>query len=923
MKNIVAVLLLLVCIISSYLTYSADSIVVENLDLIKNNRVNQDVNIYSQPETLKVGDYIEPVTDKLFNQADVVNSTATCKDLDKDKKVIFNEMPYRAFCLNLKNGFIKQVSPLPSYIFSLKVVGKRLVITEIFDESDNSNIEAKIYLNPKAIFKIDENGEVEAQLRQKLAVNPNTLNSDVIKMMLLLEGSRSYDTWNQGSDWLGIGRAVIQTSFLGSENNQSASTPFEQYAKIALIDAYNSPVADQPRVKDNGESPTFWENLTTYLNGKYKTVGKVKRRILSAYYAEALLQHFSKEDIILRWSSETNFGIEMSEFVRKGKLSHQDQLKEWLIGIRAAAEAFFNQKTLESLKPIEVATLAIAPREPALLRILQKNPAKRTVSEQEKIAKRSERYLKRIRNALIVFADFLEKEGKAHEAETYRKEAEKIPTFSKPQSEYRIVKFFKDLLGFGSPTSELSDAEKIAKFEEFKKLLPSLRINEDDKMSSESLQIMERQALRDEVAKIIDNEKLSYTDIKKSKLTVVTSTNSNLQYSLANILENSSEKGKVVSIEQIQRYLSGRLSTKKNPFSFGLLVESYISDQNGRIIASVAMRYENDKIIPNRVYVNYPTYMGSTAKVFHNTAALDAGKISLDTIVCSSQSVSSNGYTFDENPTQDTCMTIGEGLKNSINWVQIIVRNMIGNEIANDYWQRITGQNIKFPEGFEKWTPFEKDRWFYEQIRGVNAEPVSKSVSDVLGMFTTMANEGVKTNPSFIQKLWLGKNLTEIELEQTKVFNPESVRQISALLQENGKKAFGVGDESPAVKTGSLANAYWNAVWSRNLLVVSRVVLMPPFDEDLEKQIVYLKDQIKKEKENILQNGAKITKLESELNQLVEEKNKKTERFLKTLSEKSNIKGNRIVAAKVIQPFNQKVVSLLYSKHKYLFSEPN
>ncbi len=281
---------------------------------------------------------------------------------------------------------------------------------------------------------------------------------------------------------------------------------------------------------------------------------------------------------------------------------------------------------------------------------------------------------------------------------------------------------------------------------------------------------MERQALRDEVAKIIDNEKLSYTDIKKLKLTVVTSTNSNLQYSLANILENSSEKGKVVSIEQIQRYLSGKLSTKKNPFSFGFLVESYISDQNGRIIASVAMRYENDKIIPNRIYVNYPTYMGSTAKVFHNTAALDAGKISLDTIVCSSQSLSPNGYTFDESPTQDTCMTIGEGLKNSINWVQIIVRNMIGNEIANDYWQKITSQNIKFPEGFEKWTPFEKDRLFYEQTRGVNAEPVSKSVSDVLGMFTTMANDGVKTNPSFIQKLWLGKNLTEIELEQTKCF---------------------------------------------------------------------------------------------------------------------------------------------------------
>ncbi len=106
-------------------------------------------------------------------------------------------------------------------------------------------------------------------------------------------------------------------------------------------------------------------------------------------------------------------------------------------------------------------------------------------------------------------------------------------------------------------------------------------------------------------------------------------------------------------------------------------------------------------------------------------------------------------------------------------------------------------------------------------------------------------------------------------------------------------------------------------------MVVSRVVLMPPFDEVSEKQIVYLKDQIKKEKENILQNGAKITKLESELNQLVEEKNKKTERFLKTLSEKSNIKGNRIIAANVIQPFNQKVVSLLYSKHKYLFSEPN
>ncbi|MDQ3801742.1 MAG: transglycosylase domain-containing protein [Acidobacteriota bacterium] len=923
-----AYFLLLVCVASSYLTYTSNRTVEANKELIKNNRVTQDVIIYAEPEFLRVGDDMEAMANRLFIRTDVINSSATCKDINQDKSVTFSQLPPRAYCLNIRNGFIRQVPPLPSYVFNLKMTNKKPIVTEIFDESGNSVSEAEIYFNPKVIFKINAQGEVEEQVRQRLLLNRSNLELDGIKFLLQLEGSRTYETWNQGTDFVGLTRAAAQSGLkivgLGGDNFQGASTPFEQYAKIALIDTKNPPTSTKPtqRREENAEAATYWETACEFFERKWDLLLKLKRRVASAYLAQALLEHFTKDEIVLRWASETNFGTEMTE-VKNGKLSHADQTKETIRGYSAAAHAFFNKPKIEDLTPIEQATLAIAPREPALLKILQKKPAKRTASENQKLVNRSRKYLNRIKKALLAYAEKLESEGRTEQAKKYRGASEKIPTTPTENSEYRIGRYFKKLFNLAPAPAEPSEAELIGKLEEFKALIPALRINEDDKLSSENLQIMEREALREEVSKIIADKKLTYAQLKDLKITVVTSTISSLQSDLANLIETgrltAENKGEDVSISKIKKLLDEKISSKKNPFPFDLLVESVVSDETGRVAASVATRFERDRIIPNRLYVNYPTFLGSIAKIINVTAALDARKVSLDTEVCSSQARSPNGYVFEEMPEPEECMTIGEGLQRSRNWIQIIVRNAVGNDLALDYWKKASNQEIQYPEDFNIRTQLEKDKWFYEQTRGVNGVPVSKSVIDAVGMFTPMANEGTRSKPTFIKKFWIGNNLSQIASEQTLVFNPNSVAEVSALMQENGKTAFNLGEESPAVKTGSISNAYWNAVWSRNLVLVSRVTIMMPKDEDIENKIQSIKTTLKAEREKYLIDKQVISQYESELKRLNDEKKKKQEDFLVLLGKKST----EVFAKDIVQPFNQRVVELIYLKHKYFFREPN
>ncbi len=491
-------------------------------------------------------------------------------------------------------------------------------------------------------------------------------------------------------------------------------------------------------------------------------------------------------------------------------------------------------------------------------------------------------FLIRVKTALDRYAHVLESEGDHEKAKGYRSESSKIPDGAEAQKQFSA--------------------------EGLERLLPALRIHEDDRIASENPQLLERESVRREVSDYLATNRIEYSDLKNMKVAVVSTGKRGLERELAAIIEKSSG--------EITRNLSRSLLPGRSKLDFDVMVETVIADEDGRIAAAASVRVVNGRVIPNRKHLNYPTFVGSIAKVVGTTAAIGLGRLGPETVVCSTDAVSPNGYAFEGTPANE-CVTVAEGLQRSLNWVQIAIRNIVGPAEALKMWELATNTPIAVPPGFNGWRKFDQDQWIYEQARGVNADTVSKSVIDVVAMLTPMANEGKRSEPTYLRKIWIGDRSFEPQISSTQVFPAEAVAAVSEILQKNGRAAFGLGDESPAVKTGSTHSSYWNAVWSRNLVLVSRVVVMKPRDETVEKRLEEIDRLIAKLKEEGLEK--EIPSVEAEKRSILYEKEQARNEFEKELS----VRSKRIYARDVVQPLNVKVVQMLYNRARYFFHEPS
>ena len=525
----------------------------------------------------------------------------------------------------------------------------------------------------------------------------------------------------------------------------------------------------------------------------------------------------------------------------------------------------------------------MAPREPDILRILQKKAEKLTLAEQRTFASDAGRFLIRVRSALNRYAAKLEAEGQSAKARMYRDASAQIPRQKDHEPQFR--------------------------FEDFKKLLPSLKVDEDDALGVENVQLLERERLRNEVANFLSKKKLSYSELRDLKVTLVSTTKSRLERDVSTIVENSTGA--------IWKRLNKSLSSKNSKLNFEIISEVMVSDQDGRILAASSVRSERGRVIPNRRFMNHEAFIGSVCKPILTTGALDTGKVSLETQVCSSDAISVHGYFFANSPA-DGCATIGQGLQRSYNWSQANLRKLIGNDEALQIWARASNRPVEFPHNFTSWRKIDQDRWHFEQSRGLNADSVSMSTFELVGLYTPMAAEGVRTEPTFIRKIWIGKELIEPPLDRTQVFTSDSVAKVSALLQVNGRNAFGLGTEAPATKTGSSSRSYASVVWTRNAVIVARVIVLAVPEQASDTKLEQIEDALASNETARDLSAIQISTLEMERDAIIKSKHVALRRFEKVLASRSK----KIIARDIVQPMSGRIVKLLYKQERGLFSEP-
>jgi hypothetical protein len=374
----------------------------------------------------------------------------------------------------------------------------------------------------------------------------------------------------------------------------------------------------------------------------------------------------------------------------------------------------------------------------------------------------------------------------------------------------------------------LSPLEIQTKFAQYKYLLPTLRIKEDDDMSGETTQFM----YQDEVKKKIDDflkvSKMNAETILENKITVVLSSETELERTFSSIIEERNTKKKYPGAAQIYQLLKTKLAGSKSDMT----LQTVLTDHEGRILVNLSLRIKEGKITPNRRFFDYRAVLASLAKVLHNSAALDSG-ISLDELICSSDAVTPNNYSFGD-ISANQCMTFAEALQRSWNPAQLILLNKLGVETAKSYWnlgfgnQRDGTKNFTYPKNFDDYSPLEKDKWTYEWSRGLNNENAEKTALEIIEAFTPFANNGLRSTVSHVDKIYIGNSIITENSEKTHVFKPETTKTISSILQKKGQEAFRLGDNSPAQKTGSSAKSYQNMVWNGKFLLLSRVIMLSP-----------------------------------------------------------------------------------------------
>lgn len=941
---ITGLLLILVAGYTSYTKYRAESDIEKKKQVIEDETNPLDMIYYAKPKTINLGDSREKL-ENLHKSSELLKQQNSCAKSNEPAESLFNRLPTKSFCINADNFFIKQVSPFSSYIIEFE----KNKVTRILDKSAEMPA-STAEIAGQAVTKIRLNSNLQPveRFRQNLLLDKKILESDVVQLIDLAEGFPQSQHF-QGTDWSGVVRAGIGsvlTILKGSSSCsfEGGSSEVEQLAKMLFLDDDES--SPREEIKKDGIFSKAWGMISL-----------IKRRIDSAFYAEALMRRYDRDYLHLRYLNETRFGRELSSANSFKMQDHSKMLKESLLGVKAASIEFFNQDNVEKLRPMEALALSVAPRNPNMLRLLQ-------MKSDKKIDRKKFYQIVKFFNRLKILADrfITKKEEEQNQAAltVYRKATEQIP----------LVKL--------EEIKDFSAEEIQTRFASYKKFLPTLRIREDDDMSGEATQFM----YHDEVKKKIDAYlKATNTDpetILGKKFAVILSYEADLQSTFSSIIEERNAKRQNYGAAQIYQILKTKLAGIKTDMT----VQTVLADKQGRILVNLSLRVKQGKITPNRRFFEYRAVLASLAKVLHNGAGLDSG-IPLDEVACSSDAVTENGYFFPDR-SADQCMTFTEALQRSWNPAQLIMLKKLGAETATSYWNRGFGNpkdntgNFTYPENFGDYSPLEKDKWTYEWARGLNNENAEKTALEIIEAFTPFANDGFRSPVSHIDKIYIGNSVIAENSEKTSVFKPETTRTISSILQKNGQTAFGLNDKSPAQKTGSSAKSYQNIVWNDKFLLLSRVIVLSPlvdiYDDFTKadkviKQIIInsqievkislekrqaillevlrsieefqqsethqaLKPELKREFEDLT---ALLKKIEAEKENTTAEALKTAEQKLslmianpgrktndlskeiKRFEENLAAKSGAIIAAEIVLPLNQILIKWLYANRKNRF----
>ena len=344
-----AILLAAAGVYSNRLTMWADSIVSEKRDLIADQRIIQDVNSHSAPEHIHSGNEIGGVIDRLKSRSELYESSTDCADPGRSVPETLVAMRPRTLCRHADLVFLKPVSPLPSYVFRVKTEKGRVVISEVLDGSGDRVESAELYSDPRVSFRLDSAGRVNEQIRQSLILSPEELKSDTVEMLENEEDAKIFAEWNQGTNWLRVLAAcwanLSKLAGVGGDNFQGGTGLIEQMSKTAFLDPEDPPPPKTSLTDTEKGDGSVWIGSRAWAKAG-SLLHFTRRRLYSAYLAEALTRHFSKEELLMASLNETPYGSEMIN-VDRGHLNQGSQIKESIWGPKTAARALFNKYLLQ------------------------------------------------------------------------------------------------------------------------------------------------------------------------------------------------------------------------------------------------------------------------------------------------------------------------------------------------------------------------------------------------------------------------------------------------------------------------------------------------------------------------------------------------------------------------------------------------
>ena len=360
---ITGLLLILIASYAAYMKTKADITIERKNQVIEAETNSLDMIYYAKPSIINIGDDRRKL-ENLHKSRELLKQQDYCNKSIDQAEAIFSKLPPKSFCLDANNFFIKQISPFSNYIIRFE----KNKINQILNKTTGVQVSAaQIAGQPVAKIRLNSNLQPVERFRQNLLLNKKVLDSDVVQLIDLAEGFPESPSF-QGTHWTGVARAGVGSllTLLKADSTGSlegGSSEVEQLAKMLFLDDDN--FSPRNEIKK--------DNIFSKISG---LISLVKRRVDSAFYAEALMRRYDRDFLHLRYLNETRFGRELS-YANSFKLQDQSKmLKESLLGLKSASIEFFNQENVENLRPMEALALSVAPRNPSMLRLLQMKSTK-------------------------------------------------------------------------------------------------------------------------------------------------------------------------------------------------------------------------------------------------------------------------------------------------------------------------------------------------------------------------------------------------------------------------------------------------------------------------------------------------------------------------------------------------------------------